>query len=129
MFTFLLYTLLQFGTYDIADWSKVTEFQYYGRMSLEEFTDLTKADISGKKYKVLNIDKAKNLLSHSKVFYGMIMWKGGGFLAIARFKDGSSRKILINKFGGTFRDGTGQRGYIIDERVRDEWYSFITAED
>jgi hypothetical protein len=38
-------------------------------------------------------------------------------LAIAKFKDGSSRKILINTYGSSFRDGTGKPNHTLEENV------------
>ena len=128
MLVLFLCVLLQINVNEKADWSTATEFRLYGKIQVSAFSKLTDEEIAGKKFKNLDLDKAKNFLSNSKVLNEMITWKGGGYFVLIKFKDGSSRKLLLNKFGGTFRDGTGKTNYRIDENLRNEWHEFISSE-
>src|SRR5688500_4803413 len=128
MFALLFFFLLQVNTSDKANWSDVTEFQLYEPIGLYEFSKLTEKEIASMKYKKLDLTKSKYFLSKAKVLNEMIIWKGGGYLAMLTFKDGSKRKVLLNRFGGTFSDGTGNVNYKIDEKIQDEWHKFISQE-
>jgi hypothetical protein len=125
MLTFIFYVLIRLFTFNAADWSSLSEFRIYQGIQISDFSNLTEKEIEGMKYRKLNTEKAIKLLSRSARINKPITWKGMGYLAIVKFKDGSSRRLLINTFGGTFRDGTGNANYRVDETLQREWYKFL----
>ncbi|MGN7720240.1 hypothetical protein [Chitinophaga sp. 22620] len=128
MLVLLLCALLHMNVSEKVDWNTATEIHLFGQIQISDFDKLTKEEIASKKAKRLDLEKAKYYLLNSKPLNEMIMWKGSGYLVLVKFQNGSSRKLLVNKFGGTFRDGVGKTNYQIDENLRDEWHAFISSQ-
>lgn len=124
MLIFLFFAFIDASTPDQAKWHDLTAFEIYSQVSISKLQQMSDADIKKMPFKSADLKEAKKVLSMAKAKYTPILWKGTGRLAIARFKDGSSRKILINTYGSSFRDDTGRQNYSLEENA-DAWHSFI----
>lgn len=108
---------------DKPKWQELTAFEIYSKVSISKFQKMSDAEIQKMPHKLADINEAKKILSLAKPQFTPIIWKGMAYLAIARYKDGSSRKILINSYGSSFRDDTGKQNYTLEENAG-TWHSF-----
>ena len=124
MLIIIFYAYISLFTPDQPKWEELSAFEVYSKISISVFHEMSDADIQKLPFKSADLKEAKKLLSAAKKKFSPILWKGMGRLAIAKFKDGSSRKILINIYGSSFRDDTGKQNYTLEENA-DAWNTFI----
>lgn len=125
MLIVLFIAFVKLFTPDQPKWEELTAFEIYAKVGIDKFHQMTEADIKKLPFKSADLTEAKKILSSAKAKFTPILWKGMGRLAIARFKDGSSRKILINTYGSSFRDATGKKDYTLEDNAT-EWRTFIS---
>lgn len=121
----LFFAIINMFTPDQPKWEELSAFEIYSKVAISKFHQMSDAEIQKLPFKSADVKEAKKLLSAAKVQISPILWKGMGRLAVAKFKDGSSRKILINTYGSSFRDVTGKQDYTLEENA-DAWRSFIS---
>lgn len=121
----LFFAFINLFTPNQPKWEDLTAFEIYSKVGIDKFHQMTEADIQKLPFKTANLNDAKKLLSAAKQTFGPVIWKGMGRIAIAKFKDGSTCKILINTFGSTFRDVTGKTNYSLEGKTK-EWQDFIS---
>ncbi|MRG45344.1 hypothetical protein GFS24_09465 [Chitinophaga sp. SYP-B3965] len=110
---------------DQSKWEELSAFNIYPLVEVSTFQKLSDADIQKLPFKSADVKEAKKLLSSARMQFSPILWKGMGRLVIIKFKDGSSRKILLTTYRSSFRDVTGNRNYTLEGNAA-VWNSFIS---
>ncbi|WP_343306725.1 hypothetical protein AAHN97_06395 [Chitinophaga niabensis] len=126
MLILLLLALLNPFKLDQPKWSELTSFEIHTIVEIDQFHKMNDVDIQKLPSKMADLNEAKKILSTAKVKSIPILWKGTARVAVAKFKDGSRRTILINTYGHSFRDVTGKVDYTFEENG-DAWTSFIKS--
>jgi hypothetical protein len=124
MLIVIFYAFVNLLTPDQPKWEELSAFEIYPKISISKFHELSDADIKKLPFKSTDLKEAKKLLSAAKQQFTPILWKGMGRLAIAKFKDGSSRRILINTYSSSFTDATGKKSYHLEDHAS-AWRKFI----
>lgn len=125
MLIVIFYVFINLFIPDQPKWEELSAFEIYSKISISKFHQMSDANIQKLPSKSADLKEAKKILATAKVKTSPIMWKGMAYLAIAKFKDGSSRKILINTYGSSFRDVTGKIDYTFEANA-DDWKAFIS---
>ncbi|WP_299611449.1 hypothetical protein [uncultured Aquimarina sp.] len=127
----ILVALLSCGNENLNEnnsiiWDNLSSLRFYDNSTLPEvkIEAINNADLDLMEFIEADINSAKRILNQSTSTKEKYFWKGGGWLVIAKFNNGETRRIKVSGYGGFFYDVEAEKFYSFSDEQRNVWKEF-----
>jgi hypothetical protein len=108
------------------DWTDLISFRMYTHID-KDFLSVGDSELEQMNFIEMGIDEAQFFLNQATPLPNeTYIWKGS-YLAIAKFKDGQTKRLKISCYGGFFKDLTNNKYYEIkNDSARNGWDKYCS---
>ncbi|MFD2561850.1 hypothetical protein [Aquimarina rubra] len=107
-------------------WDNLSSLRFYDNSTLPKvkIESISNVDLNSMEFIEADINSAKKILNQSMPTEEKYVWKGGGWLVIAKFNNGETRRIKVSGYGGFFYDVEEKKFYSFSDKQRNVWKEF-----
>ena len=107
-------------------WNNLSSLRFYDKSTLPkvEIESINNIHLGSMEFIEADINSAKRILNQSRSTEEKYFWKGGGWLVIAKFNNGETRRIKVSGYGAFFYDVEAEKFYSFNNEQRNIWQEF-----